>query len=77
MKPIATVPISPATEVDADDVERVVVAELELQADGQRAQATPATTPRPIAPSGQMLAQAGVMATRPATTPEAAPREVG
>ena len=29
-----------------------------------------------IAPSGLTAPQAGVMATRPATTPEAAPREV-
>ena len=28
-------------------------------------------------PSGETAAQAGVMATRPATTPEAAPSEVG
>ncbi len=33
---MATVPIDTGDEVDADDVERVVVAELELQADGER-----------------------------------------
>ncbi|MCY1236559.1 hypothetical protein D9M72_492170 [compost metagenome] len=41
------------------------------------AQRAPAARPRPIAATGLMLAQDGVIATRPATTPEAAPREVG
>ena len=41
------------------------------------AHAAPATRPRPIAATGLMLAQEGVIATRPATTPEAAPRDVG
>ena len=61
-------------EVHADDVERVVVAEAELQADGEGR--GPATTPRMIEPSRLSAPQAGVMATRPATTPEAAPTEV-
>ena len=34
------VPTRAADEVDADDVERVVVAEAVLQADGQRAEHT-------------------------------------
>ena len=41
-----------------------------------RAQTTPARTPMAIAPSGVTEEQDGVMATRPATTPDAAPSEV-
>lgn len=40
------------------------------------AQSTPAMTPMAIAPSGLTAPPEGVMATRPATAPEAAPRVV-
>ena len=36
----------------------------------------PATAPRAMAPTGESEPAAGVIATRPATMPEAAPREV-
>src|SRR3954447_21180173 len=42
-----------------------------------RAQTAPATTPRTIAQPGVRMLQAGVIATRPATAPDAAPIEVG
>ena len=41
-----------------------------------RAQSTPARAPTAIAPSGVTAEQDGVIATRPATTPEAAPSDV-
>lgn len=41
-----------------------------------RAQSAPATAPTTIAPIGETEEHAGVMATSPATTPEAAPSEV-
>ena len=40
------------------------------------AHSPPATRPRTIEPTGDRAPQAGVIATRPATTPEAAPSEV-
>src|SRR5829696_10108610 len=40
------------------------------------AQSTPAMAPTRIAPTGLTAEHAGVMATRPATTPEAAPSDV-
>ena len=40
------------------------------------AHSTPAITPMAMAPSGLTAPQAGVMATSPATAPEAAPRVV-
>lgn len=40
------------------------------------AHSTPAMTPMAIAPSGETAPPAGVMATRPATAPEAAPSVV-
>ena len=45
-------------EVDADDVERVVVAELVLQSDGDGGSA-PATAPRISEPTGVSAPQAG------------------
>ena len=62
-------------EVDADDVEAVVEAELVLQADRERAAHAGDETDDQGAP-GRDRAQAGVMATRPATMPEAAPSVV-
>ena len=62
-------------QVDTDDVEAVVVTEAELQPTAYAAR-TPATRPRMIDPIGESAPHAGVMATRPATTPEAAPIEV-
>ena len=65
-----------AHEVDADDVEAVVEAQLELQAHGQ-CTARPGDDTDDQGAGAETVAQAGVMATRPATTPEAAPRDVG
>ena len=62
-------------EVDADDVERVVEAELVLQADGERAEHA-GERRRGDRADGVDRQQDGVIATRPATTPEAAPSEV-
>ena len=62
--------------MDADDVERVVVAEPVLQADGQGAEHTGDDADGRCAPTVSTAAAAGVMATRPATTPDAAPRLV-
>ena len=42
-----------------------------------RQQMAPASKPRRIEPIGETKPAAGVMATRPATAPEAAPRVVG
>jgi nicotinamide mononucleotide transporter len=42
-----------------------------------RQQPMPATAPTAMAPSGLTAPQAGVMATRPATAPEAAPKRLG
>ncbi len=64
-----------ADEVDADDVEGVVVAELVLQADGHGAQHAGDDTDGDGAERGDRAA-GGVMATRPATAPEAAPSVV-
>ena len=58
-------------EVHADDVERVVVAEAVLQADGQGREATGDDAEDDRAERADSAPQAGVMATRPATTPEA------
>ena len=64
-----------ADEVDADHVEAVVEAEPELESDGQGAADAGRETDDEGA-HGETVAQAGVMATRPATTPDAAPSEV-
>ncbi len=65
-----------ADEVDSDDVERVVEAEPELQAHGIRAGHAGEQTDDQGAPTGLTDEHDGVIATRPATIPEAAPSEV-
>ena len=65
-----------ADEVDAHDVERVVEAELELQVDGEGADGAGEEAEHDAPRPGVRAAQAGVIATRPATAPEAAPTEV-
>ena len=68
----------PADEVHADDVEGVVVAGLELHLDGvaadQRRRSAPMHDRRR---AGRRSRRPGVIATRPATMPDAAPRFVG
>ena len=59
----------------ADNVEGVIVAELELETAGRQVR-TPAMAPITMAHSGETTSAAGVMATRPATIPEAAPMAV-
>jgi hypothetical protein len=62
-------------QVDSDNVQGVVVAELVFQVDrGLQELLQP---PRIKAKIGVTLAQAGVMATKPDTAPDAAPTEVG
>ena len=61
-----------ADEVNADDVDRIVEPEPELQFDGQGTDG-PAISPMASAPSGLTAPQAGVMATRAEMSPEAAP----
>ena len=61
--------------MDADDVERVVETEPELQADRVGREPTRDGTEDDRADRGQGTT-GGVMATRPATTPEAAPMDV-
>ena len=67
----------PADEVDADDVEGVVVADLVLQLDGVAAHHTGDAHRSTSGAGPDTKPQAGVIATRPATMPEAAPRFVG
>ena len=61
----------------SDDVERVVVTRACTSDPTASAQTAPAKMPSRIEVSGVRKAQAGVMATRPATAPEAAPTLVG
>jgi hypothetical protein len=61
--------------VHADHVERIVVTEAVLGLDGKQL-ATPARTPMAIGAMPDTYPAAGVMPTRPATMPEAAPRLV-
>ena len=65
-----------ADQVDADDVERVVEAEPVLQADREGAERAGEHAEQDRADHGTTNAQAGVIATRPATAPEAAPSVV-
>ena len=65
-----------ADQVHTDHVERVIEAELELQADSQRTQHTADRRRSPSAPTTFTDEQDGVMATRPATMPDAAPSVV-
>ena len=63
--------------MDAHDVERVIEAELELEVDRDGADRTGDDAEQDRPDRRAASAQAGVMATRPATAPDAAPTEVG
>ena len=65
-----------ADEVHADDVQRVVIAEPEFRPTANE-QTMPAASPTMTAPRVFTVPHDGVIATRPATTPEAAPKVVG
>ena len=71
--PVATAPNIAADAVDGEDVERVV----DLGAGSRRSVALkhrpPATRPMMSAPPTVTKPEAGVIATRPATAPQAAP----
>ena len=64
-----------ADQVHADHVERVIEAQFVFQADGQRTQHA-RQTPTASAPTTLTDEQDGVIATRPATMPDAAPSDV-
>ena len=66
-----------ARAVNAKGVERVVVAENALHLKTMKEQKKPAARPMSSADIGCTKPEAGVMATRPATAPEIAPRAVG
>ena len=66
-----------ADAVDAEHVERVVVAQARLSLVAKTKQTMPEARPRTMAPIGPTEPQAGVMATRPATAPEAMPSTLG
>ena len=62
--------------MDADDVERVVEAEPVLQADREGADGAGDEADEQIEPIGLTQPAHGVIATRPATAPDAAPSAV-
>ena len=67
-----------ADAVNAEGVQRIVVAELVLEASWTvKKQTTPAIRPMRMAYIGVVNPLAGVMTTRPATAPEIAPSTVG
>src|SRR5918995_1871648 len=76
MKPRASVPTRPEPRCTPTTSRESSKPYLNFSSTNS-AEATPDTRPRPIAAAGLMLAHDGVMATRPATAPDAAPREVG
>ncbi len=75
-KPIINVPDEATDEVHTDDVERVVVAEFVLQARRRVRTDRRRRSRSTSAPTTLTEPQDGVMATSPATMPEAAPSEV-
>ena len=74
--PISSAPTMPADHVDSDDVERVVVAELELQADRPGADDACGRVRSRSRRAVPTKPAAGVIATSPATAPEATPSVV-
>ena len=66
-----------ADAVDAEGIERIVVAERRFELVQARKQTMPAATPMTSAGIGLTKPEAGVMQTRPATAPEHAPSTVG
>ena len=66
-----------ACAVDAEGVQRVVIAEEALTMKTMKEQKKPAIRPMSRADMGWTKPEAGVMATRPATAPEMAPSAVG
>src|SRR5215210_7767271 len=74
-KPISTVPTTPPTRWTPTTSSESSRSSLNFRPTAY-AHAAPATAPTAIAPTAFTAPQDGVIATRPATTPEAAPREV-
>src|SRR5215467_12211272 len=76
MRPIDSEPIQPPTKwtPKTSSESSTLIRYLSPTASAHTA---PATSPSPTAPSGEMYAHDGVMATRPATAPDDAPTIVG
>ena len=72
-----TAPQEPADAVDAKGIQRVVIAEFALEQHRAVAHDARGRADEESPPTATTKPLAGVMATRPATRPEAKPREVG